>query len=113
MTPKSDWPRDPIAVSAETDPASPAETLHCYVNRWVALQRNEVLTDQDGFSDVVAWLRSHDIRADAVFRVPDDPERMLAGLASERMVLTRPVRSAQQVKPEGTAGRISTKDRAL
>jgi hypothetical protein len=82
MTAKPDRPRDPVVVSAETYPASPAETLRGYVNRWVALQRDEVLTDQDSFSDVVAWLRSHEVKADAVFRVPDDPERTLAGLAS-------------------------------
>ena len=46
----------------------------------MALQRNRVLTDQDSFSEVVSWLRSNGIRADAVFRVPDDPERLLAGM---------------------------------
>jgi hypothetical protein len=48
----------------------------------VALRRNKVLTEQDSFSDVVAWLRSQDVKADAVFFVPADPERMLAGLAT-------------------------------
>ena len=52
-----------------------------WVPGWVAIQRNQVLTDQDSFSDTVAWLRAKDINADAVFLVPEDPERLLAGLA--------------------------------
>lgn len=51
-----------------------------YRNRWVALQRNRVLTGQDSFAEVLSWLRSHGVKADAVFRVPDDPERLLAGM---------------------------------
>ena len=82
MTPKPDRRHDAVAVSTDTDPASPAETLHGYINRWVALQRKKVLTEQESFSDVVAWLRGHGIRSDAIFRVPEDPERMFAGLAS-------------------------------
>lgn len=60
-------------------PADPAAALVAYRNRWVALQRNQVLTDQDSFSDVVSWLRSNGVKADAVFLVPDNPERLLAG----------------------------------
>ena len=50
--------------------ASLATTLRGYVNRWVAIQRNQVLTDQDSFSDTVAWLRANSLKADAVFLVP-------------------------------------------
>jgi len=39
-----------------------------------------VLTDQDSLSDTVAWLRSKRVKADAVSLVPEDPERLLAGL---------------------------------
>ena len=56
--------------------------LRSYRNRWVAIQRNAVITDQDSFSETVAWLRAHRIKADAVFLVPQDPARMLAGLAT-------------------------------
>ncbi len=59
-----------------------ATALRAYQNRWVAIQRNQVLTDQDSFSDTVAWLRASSIKADAVFLVPEDPERLLAGLAT-------------------------------
>ena len=58
----------------------PAAALRPYRNRWVALQRNRVLTDEASFAEVVAWLRAHKVKADAVFLVPDDPERLLAGL---------------------------------
>ena len=57
-----------------------AAALRGYRNRWVALQRSRVLTDQDSFSKVVSWLRGNGVKADAVFLVPDDPERLLAGL---------------------------------
>ena len=46
----------------------------------MALQRNRVLTDEASFAEVVAWLRAHKVKADAVFLVPDDPERLFAGL---------------------------------
>ena len=48
----------------------------------MAIQFNRVLTDQDSFSDTVAWLRTNSVKADAVFLVPEDPERLLAGLAT-------------------------------
>ncbi len=72
-------------MSPRPDASGPAELAavpHGYRNRWVAVQRNQVLTDQDSFSDVVAWLRSNGIKADGVFLVPDDPERLLAGLGN-------------------------------
>lgn len=59
-----------------------ARALRSYRNRWVAIQRHEVITDQDSFSETVAWLRAHRIKADAVFLVPEDPTRLLAGLAT-------------------------------
>jgi hypothetical protein len=59
-----------------------AEALRPYLNRWVAVQRDRVLTDGDSFSEVLAWLRQNDTKADAVFLVPADPEELLAGLAN-------------------------------
>lgn len=73
---------EPQHFSAAADKVSLAATLRGHYNRWVAVQRNQVLTDQDSFSDVVAWLRSNGVKADAVFLVPDDPECLLAGLTS-------------------------------
>jgi hypothetical protein len=73
---------EPIATSNTAKPADLAAALRGYQNRWVAIQRNQVLTDQDSFSDTVAWLRSNSVKADAVFLVPEDPERLLAGLAT-------------------------------
>jgi len=70
------------ASSTANAPTDLAEPLRGYENRWVAIQRNQVLTNQDSFSDTVAWLRSNNVKADAVFLVPDDPERLLAGLAT-------------------------------
>lgn len=69
--------RRAAAVPAAEDPAS---VLRPYQNRWVALQRNRVLTDQESFADVVAWLRDNGVKADAVFLVPDDPEQLFAGM---------------------------------
>ncbi len=68
--------------NAAEAPADIAETLRGYENRWVAIQRNQVLTSQDSFSDTLAWLRSNNVKADAVFLVPENPERLLAGLAT-------------------------------
>ena len=70
------------APSVPVTPADLAATLGGYQNRWVAIQRNQVITDQDSFSDTVAWLRASNMKADAVFLVPQDPERLLAGLAT-------------------------------
>ena len=41
-----------------------------------------MITDQDSFSETVAWLRAHGIKADAVFLVPQDPAGLLAGLTT-------------------------------
>lgn len=65
-----------------TTSADLAEALRSYRNRWVAIQRNKVITDQDSFSEVVAWLRAHRIKADAVFLAPQDPASLLAGLGT-------------------------------
>lgn len=54
-------------------PGDLAAALPGYKDRWVAIRRNRMLTDQDSFSDTVAWLRTHNIKADAVFHVPEDP----------------------------------------
>ncbi|MGH3195685.1 MAG: hypothetical protein ACRDNT_07075 [Streptosporangiaceae bacterium] len=63
-------------------PQDRAEALRPYLNRWVAVQRDHVLTDGDSFSEVLAWLRQNDIKADAVFLVPDNPGELLAGLTN-------------------------------
>lgn len=57
-----------------------AEILRPYLDRWVALQRDHVLTDGESFSEVLAWLRRNGRKADAVFLVPSDPTGLLAGL---------------------------------
>jgi hypothetical protein len=72
----------PTAGDKLADSADLAQALVSYRNRWVAIQRNNVLTDQDSFSETVAWLRAHHVKADAVFLVPQDPARLLAGLAT-------------------------------
>lgn len=59
-----------------------AERLRPYLNRWVAVQRDRVLTDGDSFGDVLSWLQAREIRADAVFLVPEDPDRLSMGLTS-------------------------------
>ncbi len=77
-----DHPGEPSQLDGATNTEALAAVLRGYRDRWVAVQRNQVLTDQDSFSDVVAWLRGNGIKADSVFLVPDDPERLLAGLAN-------------------------------
>jgi hypothetical protein len=72
----------PAMTSNTATPADLAMALRGFQDRWVAIQRNQVLTDQDSFSETVAWLRANSIKADAVFLVPEDPERLLAGLAT-------------------------------
>jgi transcriptional regulator with XRE-family HTH domain len=63
-------------------PRERAEALRPYQNRWVAVQRDHVLTDGDSFSEVLAWLRQNNTKADAVFLVPANPEELLTGLAN-------------------------------
>jgi hypothetical protein len=77
----SDRLGEPTAADGATSSADLATALRGHQNRWVAIQRNQVLTDQDSFSDTVAWLRANGIKADAVFLVPEDPARLLAGLS--------------------------------
>jgi hypothetical protein len=63
-------------------PEDRAEALRPYFNRWVAVQRDHVLTDGDSFSEVLTWLRQNGIKADAVFLVPDNPSELLTGLTN-------------------------------
>jgi len=72
----------PAPADGEAGPADAAEALRPYLNRWVALQRDRVLTDGDSFSEVLGWLRRNAVGADAVFCVPDDPARLLTGLTN-------------------------------
>ena len=72
---------EPTMTGNGATAADLATALRPLQSRWVAIQRNQVLTDQDSFSDTVAWLRASSIKADAVFLVPEDPERLLACLA--------------------------------
>jgi hypothetical protein len=71
---------EPASMSPDGERGDPAAALRAYRNRWVALQRNQVLTDQDSFAEVLSWLRGNGIKADAVFLVPDDPERIRRGM---------------------------------
>jgi hypothetical protein len=74
--------RVPATVPHESGPEDPAAALRPYCDRWVALQRGHVVTDGASFSEVLAWLRRNDIKADAVFRVSADPTKLMAGLTS-------------------------------
>lgn len=62
------------------EPEDRGERLRPYRNRWVALQRDHVLVDGDSFGDVLRWLRDHRCTADAVFLVPEAPDRLSHGL---------------------------------
>jgi hypothetical protein len=75
-------PGEPRTESAAHRRRERAEALRPYQNRWVALQRDHVLTDGDSFAEVLAWLRENGTKADAVFLVPADPEELPAGLAN-------------------------------
>jgi hypothetical protein len=72
----------PPTMRASYRPRERAEALRPYENRWVAVQRDHVLTDGDSFSEVLAWLRQNNTKADAVFLVPANPEELLTGLAN-------------------------------
>jgi hypothetical protein len=67
------------AASDVLPSADLARALQGFQGRWVAVQHNDVLTNKDSFSDVVAWLRANQIEADGVFKVPEDPTRLLEG----------------------------------
>ena len=67
---------------ASNRPRERAEALRPYQDRWVAVQRDHVLTDGDSFSEVLAWLRQNNTKADAVFLFPTNPEELLIGLAN-------------------------------
>ncbi len=75
-------PPDVASQPAKSD-ASPsadlARALHGLQGRWVAVHSDAVLTNEDSFSGVVAWLRANQIKADGVFGVPEDPGRLLEG----------------------------------
>ena len=57
-----------------------AEALRPFLGQWVAVKDDEVLVAAGKPQEVVAWLASHDRRADSVFRVPAD-DASAAGLA--------------------------------
>jgi hypothetical protein len=57
-----------------------ADLLRPFMGRWVAQLGLEVLVAADSPQEVLAWLERHNLRADAVFRVPAD-ETEAAGAA--------------------------------
>jgi hypothetical protein len=57
-----------------------AEALRPFVGQWVAQRDLEVLVAARTPEAVLAWLERHGVRADAMFRVPED-EAAGAGLA--------------------------------
>ncbi len=75
--------RGPVGQRSDPGPSEPperGERLRPYRNRWVALQRDHVMVDGDSFGDVLRWLRDQGRTADAVFLVPEDPDRLSHGL---------------------------------
>lgn len=72
--------RPPQANAPPTSEPARGERLRPYRNRWVALQRDHVMVDGDSFGDVLRWLRDQGRTADAVFLVPEDPDRLSHGL---------------------------------
>jgi hypothetical protein len=57
-----------------------ADALRPFVGQWVALRGEQVIVAAPDAAGVVAWLRSHDQRADSMFRVPES-EAAAGGLA--------------------------------
>jgi hypothetical protein len=57
-----------------------AETLRSFPGQWVAVKDEELLVAAPTPKEVVGWLARHDLRADSMFRVPED-ELALSGLA--------------------------------
>ena len=54
-------------------------SLRRCVGRWVGVRGAEVLIASDSIREVIDFLRSHNLRAESVFRVPRDPRQEIAG----------------------------------
>lgn len=57
--------------SGEREPSS-AERLRPHIGQWVAVKDEEVLVGAPTPAEAIAWLSRHDLRADSLFRVPED-----------------------------------------
>lgn len=57
--------------SGEREPSS-AERLRPHIGQWVAVKDEEVLVGAPTPTEAIAWLSRHDLRADSLFRVPED-----------------------------------------
>jgi hypothetical protein len=53
--------------------------LRPYIGRWVAIRGTEVLTVGEFPREVIQFLKSRNLRADSVFRVPRDAKQEIAG----------------------------------
>jgi hypothetical protein len=53
---------------------SSVERLRPHIGQWVAVKNEEVLVGAPTPAEVIAWLSRHDLRADSVFRVPEDEQ---------------------------------------
>jgi hypothetical protein len=67
-------------ASSHADGDELAETLRPFRGQWVAVKGGELLVGAPTAQAVVGWLASHGLRADSMFRVPED-ERALGGMA--------------------------------
>jgi hypothetical protein len=52
--------------------------LRPYIGRWVAIRGSEVLTTGEFPREVIQFLRTRNLRADSVFRVPRDAKQEIA-----------------------------------
>lgn len=53
--------------------------LRPYIGRWVAIRGSEVLAAGEFPREVIQFLRTRNLRADSVFRVPRDAKQEIAG----------------------------------
>jgi hypothetical protein len=62
------------------EPSGLGERLRPLAGQWVAIKDDDVLHAADSPADLVSWLARHGLRADSMFRVPEDA-RAETGLA--------------------------------
>lgn len=68
----SDSPSEPARVGPHG--GAQAEALRPFIGKWVAVKGIEVLVAADTPEEVVSWVERHDVYADGMFRVPEDPD---------------------------------------
>lgn len=56
-----------------------ADVLRPHIGKWVALAEGEVVVSADTAEEVLSWLRAHERKGDAMFRVPLDPAVDMGG----------------------------------